>query len=245
MFSGLTPVLQWTMAGIFAILLVATLIVFVLRRVKPERDYAELGLRVRSWWVMAAIFLVAMALSRTVSLVFLALVSFLALKEYLSLIPTRRADRRVLLWAYLAIPIQYLWVGAEWYGMFIIFIPVFAFLLLPTFIYVAIVRHYSLLDWGATLTGYAGLLLFIGFLVSFGLFISSMAGSQMVAAVVTLVLTDLRGERVALRVDKVVGQQQIYVKPVPELLSQVRALAGLTILGDGRPVFVLDQNQLA
>ncbi len=131
MFSGLTPVLQWAMAGIFGLLLVATLIVFVLRRVNPERDYAELGLRVRSWWVMAAIFLVALALSRTVSLVFLALVSFLALKEYLSLIPTRRADRRVLLWAYLAIPIQYLWVGAEWYGMFIIFIPVYAFLLLP------------------------------------------------------------------------------------------------------------------
>jgi two-component system chemotaxis sensor kinase CheA len=64
-------------------------------------------------------------------------------------------------------------------------------------------------------------------------------------AVVTLVLTDVRGERMALRVDKVVGQQQIYVKPVPELLTPVRALAGLTILGDGRPVFVLDQNQLS
>ena len=61
---------------------------------------------------------------------------------------------------------------------------------------------------------------------------------------VALVLTDLRGERVALRVDRVAGQQQIYVKPVPELLAPVRALSGLTILGDGRPVFVLDPNQL-
>jgi two-component system chemotaxis sensor kinase CheA len=63
--------------------------------------------------------------------------------------------------------------------------------------------------------------------------------------VVTLVLTDVRGERVALYVDRVVGQQQIYVKPIPELLVVVRALAGLTILGDGRPVFVIDQNQIA
>ncbi len=62
--------------------------------------------------------------------------------------------------------------------------------------------------------------------------------------VVTLVLIDVGGECMALHVDKVVGQQQIYVKPVPELLTQVRALAGLTILGDARPVFVLDQNQL-
>jgi len=65
------------------------------------------------------------------------------------------------------------------------------------------------------------------------------------ADVATLVLTDVRGERVALHVDKVVGQQQIYVKPVPELLASVRALAGLTILGTGRPVFVVDPNQLA
>jgi phosphatidate cytidylyltransferase len=55
----------------------------------------------------------------------------LALKEYLSLIPTRRADRRVLFWAYAAIPLQYYWVHLEWYGMFIIFIPVYLFLLLP------------------------------------------------------------------------------------------------------------------
>ena len=60
-----------------------------------------------------------------------------------------------------------------------------------------------------------------------------------------LVLTEVRGERVAMHVDRVSGQQQIYVKPVPELLASVRALAGLTILGDGRPVFVIDANQVA
>jgi two-component system chemotaxis sensor kinase CheA len=63
--------------------------------------------------------------------------------------------------------------------------------------------------------------------------------------IATLVLTDVRGQRVAVRVERVSGQRQIYVKPVPELLARVRALAGLTILGDGRPVFVLDPNQLA
>lgn len=62
---------------------------------------------------------------------------------------------------------------------------------------------------------------------------------------VTLVLSSVRGERVALHVDRIAGQQQIYVKPPPLLLASVRALAGLTILGDGRPVFLLDLNQLA
>jgi two-component system chemotaxis sensor kinase CheA len=61
---------------------------------------------------------------------------------------------------------------------------------------------------------------------------------------VTLVLTEVRGELLALRVPRVRGQQQIYVKPVPELLAGVKVLSGLTILGDGRPVFVLEPNHL-
>jgi two-component system chemotaxis sensor kinase CheA len=61
---------------------------------------------------------------------------------------------------------------------------------------------------------------------------------------VHLVLTEVRGERVALAAERIDGQQQIYVKPVPELLAEKRALAGLTILGDGRPVFLVDLNQL-
>jgi two-component system chemotaxis sensor kinase CheA len=60
-----------------------------------------------------------------------------------------------------------------------------------------------------------------------------------------LVLTEVRGERVALATERVAGQQQIYVKPLPDLLRGARALSGLTILGDGRPMFLLDPNQIA
>lgn len=61
---------------------------------------------------------------------------------------------------------------------------------------------------------------------------------------VPLVLSEIRGERVALRVSRFAGQQEFYVKPVPELLAKVRILSGLTVLDDGRPVFLLDLNQL-
>jgi two-component system chemotaxis sensor kinase CheA len=64
-------------------------------------------------------------------------------------------------------------------------------------------------------------------------------------ASVSLVLTEIRGERLALCAERILGQQQIYVKPLPELLSGLRSLAGLTILGDGRPIFLLDPNQIA
>ena len=124
------PVL-YSLGGVYLILIIATGVLALLRRRHPDRDFGELALRIRSWWVMVSVFTMAMVLSRTVSLVFFALVSFLALKEYLSLIPTRRADHRVLFWAYLAIPIQYYWVYDAWYGMFIIFIPVYMFLVLP------------------------------------------------------------------------------------------------------------------
>ncbi|MDH3475781.1 MAG: phosphatidate cytidylyltransferase [Rhodospirillales bacterium] len=132
-FGAPAPAVLWTLAAIFGLLLVASLAVAWLDRRGPGGPGApgtqrELVLRVRSWWLMAGIFGLALVLSETAALVLFGFVSFIALKEYLSLIPTRRADRRVLFWAYLAIPVQYLWVGLEWYGMFIIFVPVYMFL---------------------------------------------------------------------------------------------------------------------
>lgn len=125
------PQLGIAVLGVLALLLAASSAVFLLRRFRPGRDFMELSSRIRTWWFMADVFCAALLMGRRLSLAFLAFLSFLALKEYLSLIPTRRADRRVLFWAYLAIPIQYLWVYQGWYGMFIVFIPVHMFLLLP------------------------------------------------------------------------------------------------------------------
>lgn len=126
----LTTGTRWVLLGILGVLLIATLVTWWLQRRGPAEKYRELAQRVMSWWVMVAVFVVAIALDRRLSIVFFALVSFLALKEYFSLIPTRRADRRVLFWAYLSIPVQYYWVARGWYGMFIVFIPVWVLLLI-------------------------------------------------------------------------------------------------------------------
>ncbi len=131
MTQHLHPPVLWTLALIVALLAVASVVARALRRRRPDDAAGELVARIRSWWVMVAIFAGALVLGRVASIVLLALVSFLALKEYLSLIPTRRVDRRVLFWAYLAIPVQFWWVGIGWYGMFVIFVPVYMFLFLP------------------------------------------------------------------------------------------------------------------
>ena len=64
------------------------------------------------------------------------------------------------------------------------------------------------------------------------------------AGIVPLVLAEVRGQRVALLVDRLDGQQEIYVKAPPRILAQARGISGLTVLGDGRPVFLLDVVQL-
>jgi len=125
------PVLFYSIGGIVIALTIASIVTFALNKAKPQSDFTELNQRIRSWWVMVIIFTFAMAISRTISIAFFAFISYLALKEYFSLITTRRADRRVLFWAYLSVPLQYLWVYMGWYGMFIIFIPVYMFLFLP------------------------------------------------------------------------------------------------------------------
>lgn len=126
------PEVGYVLVGVIAALAVASLVTATLRARRPDKDYTEVTARVRTWWVIVVLFGGAMLLGRGASLVFFAFASFLGLKEYLSLIPTRRADRRVLFWAYLAIPAQYALVYMEWYGVFIIFIPVYMFFLLPT-----------------------------------------------------------------------------------------------------------------
>ena len=122
---------QWIFGGILGLLSLASVIVFVMRRGDAAGKHAELAARVRSWWWMVAIFAVAIGIRRDIAIAFFAFLSFLALKEYLSVIPTRRADRRVLFWVYLAVPVQYLWVYMGWYNMFLIFIPVWCFLAIP------------------------------------------------------------------------------------------------------------------
>ncbi|EMI20852.1 Phosphatidate cytidylyltransferase [Rhodopirellula maiorica SM1] len=119
-------------ASILISLFVASVMSLVLKWRHPERDFTELRERVRTWWVIVGFFSAALFVSPTAAVCFFAFVSFLALKEFLSMTPTRRSDRRVLFYAYLSIIAQYYFAASAWYGMFIVFIPVLMFVWLPT-----------------------------------------------------------------------------------------------------------------
>lgn len=123
--------LEKSLVAVFAVLLLATLINGLLVWCKPNKDWRELTLRIRTWWVIVVLFSLALISPRWLALTFFALVSALALKEFLTLVPARDADRMPVLWMFIAIPINYGLIGIDWYGLFIIFIPVYAFLFLP------------------------------------------------------------------------------------------------------------------
>ena len=115
--------------SVLGFILVALLLATVLIYKKfPTQELKE---RINSWWIIIAFFVIGAMLHTTMAMFFFAFLSYLALKEYFTLIPSRQTDRRMMFYAYLSIIPQYYFAGIEWYGMFIIWIPVLMFLLLP------------------------------------------------------------------------------------------------------------------
>jgi len=121
--------------GIGAILVLASLVGAVLRWKAPPGPHAvidNLNARINAWWVMVAVIGCAFALGHWAVILLFYGVSFYALREFLTLMPTRRSDYPALVAAfYFVLPMQYLLIGIGWYGLFSIFIPVYVFLLLP------------------------------------------------------------------------------------------------------------------
>ncbi len=125
-----TP-LQWGVAAVLAFLVAGTLAALILRRGKSAADFADLGPRMASWWVMVGLLALALAGGWQATALLFAAISFLALREFLSLAPARREDRLVIALAYLTIPVSYLFVFLDIYMFYLVFIPVYVFLALP------------------------------------------------------------------------------------------------------------------
>jgi phosphatidate cytidylyltransferase len=124
------------MAGVLAILVVASIIGAILHN-KLNRDgknatITNLNSRIVAWWWMVALLALAVLAGRTGVLILFAILSFAALREFLTLTEKRRADHWALAAAFFVIlPFQYVLIGIDWYGLYSIFIPVYAFLFLP------------------------------------------------------------------------------------------------------------------
>ena len=130
------PQLLLMLAIIFGVLSLSTLVTWIINRnAKSEKVLAlisNLNARIKAWWVMIGIFSIALATGGKTSLLLFALVSFAALREFVWLAPTREADHRSLAWVFFVVlPINYLLIAIHWYGLFAIFVPVYAFIWIP------------------------------------------------------------------------------------------------------------------
>lgn len=124
--------IRLTLVSLFAALAISNVVLFIKMRYKAGPDDFLVRHRIRTWWTLAGIFAFALCISPLGGVFFFGFISFLALKEFLSMAPTRRADRRVLFYAYLSVVAQYYFAGAGRYQMFLVFIPVIMFTWLPT-----------------------------------------------------------------------------------------------------------------
>jgi phosphatidate cytidylyltransferase len=119
-------------AGLGVALLVASVVGYVLHRRAAGAAVDNLNARIRAWWVMIAISGGVLLAGNGAIVALFGLLSFLALREFVTQTPVRRADHTALFVSFfLALPVQYVLVGVKWYGLFAIFIPVYAFLTIP------------------------------------------------------------------------------------------------------------------
>lgn len=114
-----------------ALIATASLVMYFLRQKHPTKDYTELDARITSWWVIFGLVGVCVFIGKLALICLFAVVSFLALKEFFALSRSVQNDGVLQLCGYICVPVQYFWVSIAWYGIFVIFIPVYMFLFIP------------------------------------------------------------------------------------------------------------------
>jgi phosphatidate cytidylyltransferase len=127
----------WLFGALVVLLGIASAVAALLSRrpadAKKTASRVNLTERINAWWVMVGILAVAFLTGPTMTLILFALASFFALREFITLTPSRPGDRLPLSLAFfLVLPLQFVLIGTARYGVFAIFIPVYAFLLLPS-----------------------------------------------------------------------------------------------------------------
>lgn len=123
-------------AGIGGMLVLASGLGYVLRwHLSPDGSNSvveNINARIKAWWVMVILMAFAFLGGKTGIIILFAFCSFAALREFVTLTNTRRADHWPLALAFFAaLPIQYYLIWIDWYGFYSVFIPVYAFLLMP------------------------------------------------------------------------------------------------------------------
>ncbi|QOY91263.1 phosphatidate cytidylyltransferase [Paludibaculum fermentans] len=130
-----TPEVMVTLSVLVGVLTVASLTSFILRkraRPGPNAVLDNLNARINAWWVMIFVLAAAFLAGPLAVTLLFAFVSFAALREFITLTPTHRADHIALFMSFFVVlPMQYWLATVDWFGFFAVLIPVYGFLVLP------------------------------------------------------------------------------------------------------------------
>lgn len=125
----LTENVKYCLKILYTVLIIITVIPYIMGLF--NKNVENFKTRMKSFWIIVVLTTIAFMFNKITAFIFLMLMSYLALKEFFTMIPTRRSDRRVLLWAYLAIPVQFWFIYTKWIAMFYLFVPLYMFILIP------------------------------------------------------------------------------------------------------------------
>ncbi|WP_417491541.1 phosphatidate cytidylyltransferase [Maricaulis sp.] len=126
LFAPLPVPLGAGFAGLLALLLAGSLAAIILPRLQQGR-WSDLGPRMRSWWLICGVIGGALLAGWQAFTIVFAFVSFVALREFLTLAPTRREDRLVVLVVYASILISYWAIWIDNYAYFLVIVPIYVF----------------------------------------------------------------------------------------------------------------------
>jgi phosphatidate cytidylyltransferase len=125
---------------VFGLLVIVSVTAFLLtfKKARDSQDEAwQIELKdfralLSTSWFMVVVFWLAWAAGETFATVLFALIAFFALREFITLSPTRRGDHRSLVLAFFVVlPIQFWLVATRHFDLFTVFIPVYVFLAIP------------------------------------------------------------------------------------------------------------------
>ena len=120
-------------SGVLVLLICATIVVEYTRRRRSGVDAGTLATfksRVNAWWLLFGSLICALLLGTIATVVLFGAISFWALREYVTLTPTRPADHRTLVGVFFVLtPLQFVLVGldSEWFVEFFHVEPYFVF----------------------------------------------------------------------------------------------------------------------
>ncbi len=148
-----------------ALVVLYTIMFFIMALIRiiqviTKKDLENMWIRMKSFLFIVLFFTVAFCSNKICAFIFMCLISYLCLKEFLSLIPIRKTDRNVMLWAYLSIPVTYYIIYIHWVTLFYLFIPLYMYMLISIRMVVTsntegFLKNLAVIQYGLMTTVYA------------------------------------------------------------------------------------------